>query len=1767
MTKDTPASGGGSGPPLPQATSHSSPRRANSGCVARGGGGGGGGGSGQPPPSSSSSFHDDHRRELEALRSELEAERLRSQECRRRFAVEARELREAAERDRQRLADQLRSKWEQQRARELRQLREDGLREREAEIRQLLRWKEAELREAQELLQRERDAAMRQARELQRQLAEELVSRGGGGGGGGKGGSGGPGLSGQEGRAKLQEVLGKLRWEVDGEQAARIRHLKAELELERSLFLKYILQRFEGDQASSAPGSPQRAVKEASSSSTSPKVAKRRPRSLESLVAACCAAAAASKSRSLDSNLSPCPQQQQHALLHQQEEEEGINTESKSDGSQGQQHLVPGDTLEKEDSPEKEKSEDAPPEGKVSALDPVDVAQEQQRQEPQAPPEWLSGSSYNQLMRQNTDLLKALVDLEQRCTHLKEENSLLRRSSFPEMKDKVKRLKRKNAELAGIAKRLEERAKRLQESSLRVGSGPIPLAMSCSDMDLYKTSFARQRAKDLSEQASVLLAKDQQLDALQRECWELHAKLSSGKESSSLLNIYDFDRLLRESQREILRLQRQIMLKNLRESLQQSKVSSDYTGNIQETPLDTHVQDTSLPKEVSQAENTLVKNVESESLPAGNGTQNDGNSLLQTDSESEYHLQVLKEKLSEKSKQCETLEHEMEEKQKRCDDLELQLKEALKENVRIAEENSQLHKKSEWIEKIENENAEIKMKLIQATDDRNSAVQLTKGLESKVENLEKVISNLKEIAERRQQLVSEHKEALLMLQKKEEEIRQLQQIQTEIKRENKEAVQLLEAHVKELENQYHTQTEHFNLLAQELEQLQSKKPGSLESGLLHATYSSTSIIYQEKWKEDGCHSLPHSENISDRNTASIDCGGLLQTAKELESHSDSSESDSNQNNSKSCPNPEEDTAGETEELNADKISINLALENPGPSKLRVFLARYSYDPFDGPNKNPEAELPLTAGEYVYICGEMDEDGFYEGELMDGRRGMVPSNLVEEVSGNDLISFVPLEATDTYYRCCHEMGCSCRNASSEEKSDSPDEDVCANLLSSGLGREMSGDQTAVPYPQNLTLIRQFSKSIIIGWDPPHVLDNCGEVHSYNIYVNADLCCNVKPSSQMKAVIENLDLKSHSYRISVQSVTDKGNSDKKQCTFLVGNSFHIAPTLLELRDYTATSAEITWLPSNSNYTHTIYLNEKEYDVTKAGVYWYTFRNLKPNSQYNIKVETRALHEELFPRGHLEQKSSIITFTTLLAGPPNAPLDVQVQPSSSAGFLVISWLPVTIDEVGSSNGVKVTGYAVYINGRKVTEVMSPTAGSVSLAASQLLMFHGSWTVSVRTLSPNGESVDSVPALIPPVLLNIPCSSLSKPVACIQAPESEDGCIAMRNSTSSPFYSHLPNVDSNFTIHFTSNCEESDTSMPGNISQNQGSSSMWTTFHHARSGDKGYSNLPVSVWKQSSEHTFPPSGCEKSDIKVASHIFAEDTQKEQSEEYLQSKNPMFESQPDNQKVSIYPVTQCSNTIAKDSSSQHCVENSGAGFWSPASSVSSTEFIPKKGSYRQAGSYNICLQEEPSRFFEKKHIKQMKQLCKELSNLKVSKVETEQVSGAESWKSSLDDHNHSSDLSDMEKEEEDRMNFAGQGIDRLQEGLMSPVELTKDEIILCALRNSPNTPSVPNSSTQSSLILGDTFNDGSERLFVALFDYDPVIMSPNSEAAREGLSFKEGQILKVIGDKDDNGFYRGECEEKQGYIPCHMVSEIYIESRLLLCGSNGRLLLCGSKP
>ncbi|EFX63144.1 hypothetical protein DAPPUDRAFT_335885 [Daphnia pulex] len=81
------------------------------------------------------------------------------------------------------------------------------------------------------------------------------------------------------------------------------------------------------------------------------------------------------------------------------------------------------------------------------------------------------------------------------------------------------------------------------------------------------------------------------------------------------------------------------------------------------------------------------------------------------------------------------------------------------------------------------------------------------------------------------------------------------------------------------------------------------------------------------------------------------------------------------------------------------------LEIPGKGRCYVYLAKYTYDPFtQSPNDNPEAEVSLASGDYILVWKTMDGDGFYEGESLDGRKGLVPSNFIKRLQGEDLVKF-------------------------------------------------------------------------------------------------------------------------------------------------------------------------------------------------------------------------------------------------------------------------------------------------------------------------------------------------------------------------------------------------------------------------------------------------------------------------------------------------------------------------------------------------------------------------------------------------------------------------------------------------------------------------------------------------------------------------------------------------------------------------------------------
>uniref|UniRef100_H0XD66 RIMS-binding protein 2 n=1 Tax=Otolemur garnettii TaxID=30611 RepID=H0XD66_OTOGA len=656
--------------------------------------------------------------------------------------------------------------------------------------------------------------------------------------------------------------------------------------------------------------------------------------------------------------------------------------------------------------------------------------------------------------------------------------------------------------------------------------------------------------------------------------------------------------------------------------------------------------------------------------------------------------------------------------------------------------------------------------------------------------------HMREAAERRQQLEAEHEQALAVLSAKQREIDLLQKAQVEAKKEHEGAVQLLEntldsmqSKVRELEEKCRTQSEQFNLLSRDLEKFR-QHAGKIDLLGGSAVASLDVPTTPGRW----C-SLPGSSLCSG--------GGRKMQGWPQVRGGDPGGCSSLTTLPLTLPLPGLGRAvlAQTPKLPShwhclavhltpwccvtQHFSVSPQMENERNSntskqrysgKVHLCVARYSYNPFDGPNENPEAELPLTAGKYLYVYGDMDEDGFYEGELLDGQRGLVPSNFVDFVQDNEsrLGSTLGNEQDQNFinHSSISLEGENILDLHSPTHIDSGITDNSAGTLD--LNIDDIGEDI-VPYPRKITLIKQLAKSVIVGWEPPAVPPGWGTVSSYNVLVDKEMRMSLMLGSRTKALIEKLDTAARTYRISVQCVTNRGNSDELRCTLLVGKDVVVAPSHLRVDDVTQVSAQLSWLPTNSNYSHVIFLNEEEFDIVKAARYKYQFSNLRPNMAYKVRVLAKP-HQMPWqlPLEQREKKEASVEFSTLPAGPPAPPQDVTIQAGASPATIQVSWKPPVLTPTGLSNGANVTGYGVYAKGQRVAEVIFPTADSTTVELMRLRSLEAKG-VTVRTLSAQGESVDSCIAAIPPGLLVSPpphprTAPAAKPLASVGAPDTKD-------------------------------------------------------------------------------------------------------------------------------------------------------------------------------------------------------------------------------------------------------------------------------------------------------------------------------------------------------------------------------------------------------------
>lgn len=274
-----------------------------------------------------------------------------------------------------------------------------------------------------------------------------------------------------------------------------------------------------------------------------------------------------------------------------------------------------------------------------------------------------------------------------------------------------------------------------------------------------------------------------------------------------------------------------------------------------------------------------------------------------------------------------------------------------------------------------------------------------------------------------------------------------------------------------------------------------------------------------------------------------------------------------------------------------------------------------------------------------------------GELLDGQRGLVPSNFVEFVQdkekpaihlgdgGEDLslLDHNPLALTAVDGGTLQDGILGSSNALVP----------CSNGAGGPLDPEDLAEDV-VPYPRKISLIKQLARSVIVAWEPPLVPLGWGNISGYNVLVDGELRASIAYGGRTKCLLEKLDLDGCVHRVSVQCVTDRGLSDELRCTVLVGANVVVAPCGLRVDDIQRDTAELSWLPSNSNYGHTVFLDGVEHAVVKPGRYRLRFLNLKPLTVYKVTVVAQP-HQVPWqlPLEQRERKEAGVEFCTQAAG----------------------------------------------------------------------------------------------------------------------------------------------------------------------------------------------------------------------------------------------------------------------------------------------------------------------------------------------------------------------------------------------------------------------------------------------------------------------------------------------------------------------------------------
>nr|XP_006811794.1 PREDICTED: peripheral-type benzodiazepine receptor-associated protein 1-like [Saccoglossus kowalevskii] len=1257
------------------------------------------------------------------------------------------------------------------------------------------------------------------------------------------------------------------------------------------------------------------------------------------------------------------------------------------------------------------------------------------------------------------------------------------------------------------------------------------------DIDHYKKVFARQRAKDLADNAQKILAKDKEVNQLRKELEKLkHKQLDPSLENSNLFGEKDeLQRIVKENAKEQLRLQRQIS----------TSIGDRRSADLNSVTL----QEYRALEETNQVLQEQLRN-------------------LKLDKEEKEKLEV---DLASKRIECNNLQAESERRQQQCSEFATELQNAIQQNTVLTRKNTELQQEISHLDKINEDRRRLQEQVIEIEVKNQTLSNDRDNLKDTVDKLEAAIKHMQDAAEKRKQLEAEYQEARNSLQSKQDEIRQLQQEQEAAKKTHRHAVDQLEHKVQELERKCGEQTETFSKLSQELSSLRhdatSRRAGSPKVEI--AIQTSPESLSDEGFGDNG--SMTPRKQDEKRKASSVSASLAAEGVLDDVSRDDSASVRSHRSakddsrSSKSKPTKElengkaDDSGSEADDIIeeiSEKIDMNVLRHTviPKREKLAVFIARYSYDPLlYSPNENPEAELALNAGEYIYVYGDMDEDGFYEGELMDGRRGLVPSNFIERVADEDDVTMITededmpefLQDTDG------------EGDNLDLEIDSSDEDDALLLQKHTFTNEFqqphyrrAGDHTVsdledipeveednlslsdskhsclvntdsltsiseiddfssgeIPAPKKLELERQMSDSIILQWIAPDTIA-LKDIKEFRVFVDSQLKASIRGDAKTRALIDRVN-PSESHRISVRTVTHRGQSHDAACTITIGKESTAAPSNLKAANVAPTSAEIMWLPGNSNLAHVISVNNLEVRTVKPGIYKYVLTGLSPSSVYRVNVRAKGRKLSWDDNRNKRGISTEIEFKTIPGGLPDPPLDVQVEDGPYSGSLLVTWLPVTITISGTSNGAMVTGYAVYVDEQELGITDSPTADRLVVNTSKIKSTPFRY-LTVRTLSSNGPSADSRGLRIP------------KEMVRVKKPETlPDG-----SRPGGGMYENVSPDDSTSTL----------------------SEEIVETFRKD-------SMSPVSANLEDRLDQVPIDDIaliKKPEIRPS---FREELHSEDSSDRSELSDiaeEVEEELTDTDDMAANNNNEFKGMQPKNVKSNHELEFDTDPEMEQFSREDLTVPIPV---IRQQTDYDRETEQSPDHHVQEPVPLKPKPIT--VPQIGVAEITKDSNSEGLGTGSTISDHygsdqefdSHGQQRYSPGKEKNYRQDQYNNRYERYQERKEtygSPVEQERRNH---NYRDSLSPNDIEGESTGSEPP-EELYDDSTVRYFVALFTYDPSIMSPNEDAIDEELPFTEGQLIKVYGDKDSDGFFHGEANGRTGFVPCNMVVEAQLDEK-----------------